>query len=176
MTDQYVPKDYYGRSPNKSGVPEALPEDVSTIEAIIRASYETLSGNAGVPRQWDRMRSLFLPDSRSIRTGVLADGTIGYRRMNTEEFIEQVNDWLVETGFFETEIHRLVEQFGNIAHVFSTYESRRTLEDAKPFMRGINSYQLFHDGQRWWIMTVMWRHESADLPIPARYLPPETEF
>ena len=61
----------------------------------------------------------------------------------------------------------VVEQ---IAHVFSTYESRHSLSDPEPFMRGINSFQLMHDGKRWWIVNVMWQHEAADLPIPERYL------
>src|SRR5262249_34426046 len=99
------------------------------------------------------------------------DGKIGYKMMTAEEFIESTNDWLVATGFFETEIHRIVEEFGSIAHVFSTYESRRSASDPEPYMRGINSFQLFHDGRRWWIVNIIWRHESPELPIPPKYLP-----
>ena len=171
MTENKLPADYYGESPDPVKTPSADPEDVRSIEAIIRASYETISGPAGQPRDWKRMHSLFLPGSHSIRTGPLGEGRIGYKMMETDDFILQMNDWLVRNGFFETEIHSVVEQFGSIAHVFSTYESRRTREDPEPFMRGINSFQLFHDGTRWWIVNIIWRHEAPDLPIPEKYLP-----
>ena len=62
-----------------------------------------------------------------------------------------------------------LEQFDRIAHVFSSYESRHRPDDPKPFMRGINSIQLFHDGRRWWIVTLYWQ-QDPDHPIPGEYL------
>jgi hypothetical protein len=172
MSQRIVPKKFYGSAPDESKVPAPDPKDVETIEAIITASYETISGAAGKPREWERMGSLFLPESRQIRTGNLDDnGRNSYKLMSTDDFVELTNDWLVENGFFETEIHRVVDQFGSIAQVFSTYESRRNADDPAPYLRGINTFQLFHDGRRWWIVNIMWRHESPDLPIPAKYLP-----
>ena len=170
MAHTKLPSDYYGESPDPLKLPEADPNDVNTIENIIRASYECISGPPGQEPDWKRQHTLFLQDARSIRTGVIAQGRIGYKMMSTEQFISQTHDWLTENGFYETGIHSVVEQFGNIAHVFSTYESRRDPNE-EPFMRGINSFQLFHDGTRWWIMNILWRHESPDLPIPDRYLP-----
>ena len=76
----------------------------------------------------------------------------------------------LEKGFYETEISRATEIFGNIAHAFSTYESRRRPQEA-PFARGINSIQLLHDGERWWVTAMVWDAERADNTIPARYLP-----
>jgi hypothetical protein len=73
-------------------------------------------------------------------------------------------------GFFEKEIARRTEQFGHIAHVWSTYESRHQADDPEPFMRGINSIQLIYDDTRWWIITIYWEHEGVDSPIPERYL------
>jgi hypothetical protein len=107
-----------------------------------------------------------------MRTGPDPAGNrIAYKMMSAEDFIESTNDWLVQSGFFETEIHQIVDQFGSIAQVFSTYESRHDADDPQPYMRGINSFQLFHDGSRWWIVSIIWRHESPELPIPAKYLP-----
>jgi hypothetical protein len=77
---------------------------------------------------------------------------------------------LERAPFWETEIARRVERFGNIAHVWSTYESRRSPDEA-PFMRGINSIQLYHDGDRWWVVAVLWDHEREGHPLPAAYLP-----
>jgi hypothetical protein len=73
-------------------------------------------------------------------------------------------------GFFEKEAARKTEQFGQIAHVFSTYESRHTPDDQKPFQRGINSFQLMNDGTRWWIVTIFWEGEDEKNPLPQKYL------
>jgi hypothetical protein len=73
-------------------------------------------------------------------------------------------------GFFEKEAARKTEQFGQIAHLFSTYESRHTPADPKPFQRGINSFQLMNDGTRWWIVTIFWEGEDEKNPLPQKYL------
>jgi hypothetical protein len=165
-----LPRDYYGEVPAHGQHVEANPDDVVSTLSIVNAMYDCLSGPAGQSRDWNRMRSLSLAKSHSIRIGKLEDGTIGCKIMSNEDYILQMESWLVNNGFFEKEIHRVEERFGNIAQVFSTYESRRKADDAAPFMRGINSFQLMHDGLRWWIVNVMWQHESPDLPIPAHYL------
>jgi hypothetical protein len=76
---------------------------------------------------------------------------------------------LTRTVFYESEVSRKVEQFGAIAHVFSTYESRHAPEE-KPFSRGINSIQLFNDGKRWWVVTIFWDSERDGLALPEKYL------
>jgi hypothetical protein len=91
------------------------------------------------------------------------DGRRRLHRRNSKAF--------ATTGFFEREAARTSEVFGQVAHVFSTYESRRANTDAKPFQRGINSIQLVNDGKRWWIVNLVWRAEDAGLPLPERYLP-----
>ena len=89
--------------------------------------------------------------------------------MSVEDYITGSGSWLEENGFFETEVSRKTDQFGNIAQVFTTYESRRTPE-AEPFMRGINSFQLWHDGDRWWVVSIFWENETPENPIPDQYL------
>jgi hypothetical protein len=91
--------------------------------------------------------------------------------MTVEEFIATNGPYFERNGFFETETHRVTERYGNVLHAFSTYDSRHTAEDAEPFARGINSIQLFHDGTRWWVVTVFWDAERPGNPIPAEYLP-----
>ena len=90
--------------------------------------------------------------------------------LDVDGSIARTREYREKTGFFETEIARRTEQFGSIAHVWSTYESRHAKDEAKPFMRGINSIQLFFDGDRWSIVSISWQHESAADPIPATYL------
>jgi len=129
-----------------------------------------ISGPAGEERNWDRWRSLFLPEARLISVGRGGDGSNRYRVMSPEDYVQGAGPSLEETGFFEDEIGRTQEEFGPVVHLFSTYESRRTADDPEPFMRGINSFQLFHDGTRWWVVTIYWTGEGPDLPIPEKYL------
>lgn len=148
----------------------AAPEDVSSIDAIIKASYDVISGSAGEPRNWDRERSLFHPESRHIPTRYDEAGTFIADVTNVEGFIERASPYFERSGFYEYEIARKVERFGNIAHVFSTYEWKSDLNGSVGG-RGINSFQLLYDGTRWWIMSVFWQQESDDHRIPSAYLP-----
>jgi hypothetical protein len=145
-------------------------KDVSSPEAIVTAVYDVISGPAGQKRNWDRMRTLFVPDARMIPTGKRPTGELTRRVLSVEEYITNSGPFLEKDGFFEKEIGNKTEQFGNIVHVFSTYESKKALVDEKPFMRGINSFQLWYDGKRWWVITILWQSESKDTPIPEKYI------
>ena len=148
----------------------ADPRDVSSPEALVAAVYDVISGPAGQKRNWDRMRTLFVPDARMIPTGKRPTGESTRRTLSVEDYIVSSGPFLEKDGFFETEIGRRSEHYGNIVHVFSTYESKRTMADEKPFMRGINSFQLWYDGKRWWVITILWQGESKDMPIPEKYI------
>jgi hypothetical protein len=150
---------------------EAAPKDVGSMEGILAALYDVISGPAGQPRDWDRFRGLFVPGARLIPTTRQADAPFTTRVMDPDGYAKASGPGLEKNGFYEKEVARQVETFGNITHVFSTYESRRKADDAKPFARGINSIQLLNDGKRWWIVTVYWQAERPDNPIPAKYLP-----
>jgi hypothetical protein len=149
----------------------ADPADVASIDAIITAAYDGISGAAGEKRDWDRERSLFYPGARLIpiaKPG--ANDRLAPQMLDVEGFIARVEQYVTESGFFEKEIARRTEQFGRIAHVWSTYESRHNADDPKPFMRGINSIQLFYDGSRWWIVGIYWQQESPEHPVPENYV------
>ncbi len=151
----------------------ADPSDVESIEAIVAAAYDVISGPAGKKRDWKRERSLFISGARLIPTAVDAgrnDVDLAPQVLDVDAYIARVEPYFATAGFYENEVARRVEQFGQIAHVWSTYESRHDPNDAKPFMRGINSIQLFNDGSRWWILTIYWQHESRQHAIPEKYL------
>ncbi len=150
----------------------AAPADVASEEAIVAALYAVISGDAGVARDWNRFRSLFHPTGRLMPTGVNAEGVSGTRVLTPEDYINRAGPGLVRDGFHEREIARRIERFGHIAHVWTTYDSVRSLSDPAPFMRGINSIQLLHDGARWWVVSVYWQAETPEAPLPAEYLPP----
>ena len=157
----------------RAAVTDSIPadmKDVGTADAIIAAIYNTISGPAGELRNWDRFRTLFLPEARLVATGKRPDGMMGKRIMSVEDYIKLSGLILEKDGFFEKEISRKTDRYGSVVQLFSTYESRRTLKDEKPFMRGINSIQLWFDGKRWWVLTIFWQGESEDNPIPKEYL------
>jgi hypothetical protein len=151
-------------------VPPAEPADVESADAIIAAVYDVISGAAGQKRDWDRWRSLFIPEARIISVVRSEDGTNRHRVMTPEDYVQGAGPRLEENGFFEDEIGRTQEEYGPVVHLFSTYQSKRTADDPEPFMRGINSFQLFNDGNRWWVVTIFFTGEGPDLPIPNRYL------
>ncbi|OON61277.1 hypothetical protein B0920_16510 [Massilia sp. KIM] len=153
-----------------AAAPAARPADVASVDAIVKALYEVISGPAGAPRDWDRMRSLFAPGARMMAIGVRKDGSIGMRAMTPDDYIAANSKVFATTGFFETELARTTDAFGQLVHVFSTYEARHAPGDAKPFMRGINSIQLVNDGNRWHVLSLAWRAEDPKLPLPDRYL------
>ncbi len=154
----------------------AKPDDVKSIDAILAALYDTISGPPG-GRDWDRLRSLFLADARLIACGKAPqendkDKPANRARVLTvEAYIKLVEPRAKAEGFFEHEIARRVDRFGAVAQVFSTYELRHAAADPEPFVRGINSIQLFFDGTRWWAVTIFWDSERPGQAIPEAYLP-----
>src|SRR5579862_1799311 len=149
----------------------AKPTDVASPEAILAANYDAISGPVG-RRDWDRFRSLYLPDARLGSVRHSADGAgLSTHSFTLEEFVAFASTYFKKDGFFEKEISRHTDQYSNIMQVFSTYESRHDSKDLKPFARGINSFQLFFDGNRWWIVSIFWQGESPDAPIPEEFLP-----
>jgi hypothetical protein len=153
-----------------ASLPAANPADVATMDSTVAALYDVISGPAGKKRDWNRFRSLFIPGARLIPTGKRQAGGFGSTVIDPEGYITRSSTLLEEQGFFEKEIARRTETFGNIAHVFSTYEARHKADDKEPFMRGINSIQLMNDGKRWWIVTVFWEAERPDNLLPKKYL------
>jgi len=149
----------------------ANPADVSSMDAIIKSVYDVISGDARQKRDWNRFRSLFHPSARLIPTGKNPNtGIISARAFTPEDYIIRSGPYLEKEGFHEREIARRTEIFGNIAHVFSTYETFHKAADKKPFMRGINSIQLLNDGKRWWVLTIYWQQETSETPLPKKYL------
>ena len=145
------------------------PEDVSSPDTIIKAMYDCISGPAG-KRNWHRLRSLYLDGARLIPTGKRLHKEGGLRVMSIDEWIEDVQDYFAENDFYEKEILRHSDSFGNIIQAFSTYEARNNPESA-PLARGINGFHLLNHKGRWWIVTVFWANESKDNPVPEEFLP-----
>jgi hypothetical protein len=151
--------------------PAADPKDVESLDSIMKAVYDVISGDANQKRNWDRFRSLFHKDAKLIPTGKNPQtGVVAARFMTPEDYVTRSGPVLERDGFHERELARHVDQYGNIAQVFSTYHAFRKKDDKEPFLRGINSFQLMNDGKRWWVISIYWQAETPDNKIPEKYL------
>ena len=161
-------------APSPTGARAARPADVASVDAIIAALYAVISGPPGQARDWDRMRSLFHPAARMEPIVPRREGGgFEVRVLTPDDYVQRSGEMLTRHGFTEREIAREQERFGNLVHVWSTYEGRFTGEGAptKDPVRGINSIQLAWDGTRWWILNLAWDSERAGSALPAEYLP-----
>lgn len=158
--------------------PDPLPagrpasQDGASIDAVVAALYESVSHPEASEPNWARMREFFLPVGMLIPPKPARDDI--FTVLDVDGFQERVRKGAAAakqkgepTAFFEKEIARKSDCFGNICQIFSTYEARRSPADEKPFARGINSIQLVRDARRWWIASVIWDTERPDNPIPA---------
>jgi hypothetical protein len=133
----------------------AIESDVSTLDAILHALYEVLSGPAGKPRDWERYRSLFIDGARLMPVVAMAGQKPHVRLLTVEDYIRRVEPIFAVENFWERETSRQTEMTGRIAHVLSKYESLRE-PNGPAFEHDANSIQLFYDDTRWWVVSVMW--------------------
>ncbi len=147
---------------------EPKTEEISSIEGIVTALYDVISGPAG-QRNWDRLQALCMPSVQFNALVPTQEGESIYQSLSLAEYIRQANPFFLESGFYETEIGRKVEEFNGIAQVFSSYETRTEVEK-EPFSKGINSIQLVFDEDRWWIVNILWGTATEGKDIPKKYL------
>jgi hypothetical protein len=153
------------------------PSDVDTVDHLVTSLYDVISGAAGKPRDWDRFRSLFLPDGRLgvVRPETPATKDAPARKgdavfLTPDKYVQRDDPYFKTHGFFERSIANRVEEFGNLVHVWSTYESRHAERDSQPFTRGINSIQIVYAQGRFWVASILWDEERPGLALPEKYL------
>ena len=139
----------------------ALESDVSTLDGILHAAYEVLSGPARQPRDWERYRTLFIDGARLMPVVAVAGSKPHVRQLTLEEYIRRVEPIFLVEDFWERETSREAEIVGRVAHVLSRYESLRD-PNGPEFETGSNSMQLFFDDTRWWIVSVMWNTSRSN--------------
>ena len=150
-------------------MPAAKSEDVKSLDAIVAAVYDVISGPPG-ERDWNRFNSLFAKDARLIAVRTPKDGgKPSLVVMTPGDYAQRAGDYFKQHGFFERELSRKTDSFGAMTHIYTTYESRET-KDGKSIDRGINSMEFFFDGQRWWCVEIYWDSERPGNPIPEKYL------
>lgn len=155
--------------------PKARPADVQTVDSLMAALYDVISGPAGKPRDWDRFRSLFLPDGRlgvirhppSAQTKSMHEDVVF---LTPQDYVDRDDPYFKAHGFFERSIANRIEEFGNLVSVWSTYESRNAADDPKPFVRGVNSLQIVKAEGRYWVASIIWDDERSGTTLPEKYL------
>lgn len=152
-------------APGDSTLPVADPADVESIDAIIAALYDVISGPAG-ERDWDRFRSLFAPGAVLSAMVPRPDGTAPLRVFGYEDYVRFGGQYFQDNAFYEREAGRDLRRFGNIANAMSHYESRRAPDDPEPFARGINTITLVTDGARWYVVSIAWDEVREGNPLP----------
>jgi hypothetical protein len=175
-----MPKPLTGSIASNPNWPAAKnPADVDTVEHLMAALYDVISGPAGQQRDWSRFRSLFLPDARMgvIRPDVAATADKPARKSDAvlftpDTYVERDDPVFRTMSFFEHSIANRIETFGNLTSVWSTYESRHDPKDVQPFARGINSLQIVHAQGRYWVANIIWDDERQGLTLPEKYLKP----
>lgn len=151
---------------------EADPADVATPDAIVRAGYEAIARAPGEDYDWTRFRSLFLPQATLIPNLEQTGGEL--RVLSPQGFTDWIDSvttvgGLNDQGFVEGVIHNEVFRYGDMAHVTSSYQ-KHFWEDDNVLGRGINSFQLVHNGGRWWIVSVVWDEEVGAGALPHEFM------
>ncbi|CAM3054773.1 hypothetical protein [Flavobacterium frigoris] len=146
-----------------------LIEDVATIDGLMKTFYEVVSGEAGEKRQWERDFSIHNPNAiYSYMSN--ANGEFKQVTLTVKDFHKETDDMVVNSAFYETEINREVKVFGNIANVWSTYETRLE-KNGFVARRGINSVQLFYANNKWEIISLVFDRETENNRIPQPFDP-----
>lgn len=143
---------------------------VKSLETTIGTLYLSLSGDKAEKRDWDLFKYLFYANAKLITTGVNYKKKLQAKYMTPEEYVKSSKSWMLKNGFYEKEINRIVHTYGDITQVFSTFEAYHSEDDKAPFLKGINSIQLLFDGNRWWIVNLLWTNETEGKPIPSEFL------
>lgn len=141
--------------------------DVLSIEGITIAALESISGDKGEKRNWQRFRKLFWPTAQL--NAIFHKGDSTWLKVNTiEEFILLAGTWYEDNGFKEYKFKNKIDTFGDLAHVFQSYGA--SLADGKEIERGINSFQLAFVDNRWWIVNLIWDSETGKHKLPKGFL------
>lgn len=158
-------------------IPPSRDDMVSSPEAIVEAAYSTMIREPGENFGWDTFRHVFHPSAMLYPNPEQTGGAL--RILSRDGFIAWVDSLVaandpigseLDKGFAEEQIWSEVHRYGDVAHVFSTYQKHYHGEN-EILGRGINSFQLVYRDGRWWIVSVVWDEENGAGPIPSMYMP-----
>lgn len=147
------------------------PKEVKSIEKIVSSIYAIVSGEKGEEGDWELMRNVFHPEARLMTGYQNEEGKNEIKVFSVEDYISTFRNSFYNRTFYEKDVKNKIERFDNLAHVLSTYQAFNTKEMNRPLKTGVASIQLYHDGERWWVLSMYWRNGTEEVPVPAVYLP-----
>ncbi|AVR46811.1 hypothetical protein C7S20_16940 [Christiangramia fulva] len=153
---------------------EDFSEKVSSIDSIVSAVYQVISGKKGEDRNWKLHKTIFHPKARIISNFANDKGEYEVKFLSVDEYIDTYRDYFKGIDLYEKDLIHETEVFGNMAQVFSTYGSFSGPNDSEPFKIGTASIQLYNDGNRWYVLNMYYKNENEDDKIPQKYLPVES--
>lgn len=122
-----------------------------TLDETIAAMYASFSFEEGMRPNWALQAEIFAPGARLVR--VNDDGVFEFDLASFRKNLEGMIDSGAMTSFSEREVWHEVQEFGDVAHVLSEYET--------PLFRAVKSIQLFRRDGRWWISAMIWRRDRS---------------
>jgi hypothetical protein len=144
--------------------------DTTSVQNILDAYYDCISGPIGQKRDFDRFKNLFYESASFTYSYWNKEQTKASTMIfkTVDGFIEKL-DYLDKKGFYEYEISNTINEFGSVIQVFSTYTYRVEDKSTEP-KTGITSYEILFDGERYWILSMFWTIENERFKIPEKYL------
>jgi hypothetical protein len=115
----------------------------------------------------DGRLGVVVPESAATKDARASKGDAVF--LTPDMYAQRDDPYFKTHGFFERSIANRVEEFGDLVEVWSMYESRNAKDDAQPFSRGINSIQIVHAHERFWIASLLFDDERLGLTLPAKY-------
>ena len=145
-----------------------ISEQYQTPESVTEAFLDFISFEKGEIKNWDDCRNLFLPTAQFLSINKKAPVNRQIRVQNLEEFVRYGGPQYSKNGFEEKTIGISVNQFNDIATVFQSFHCKTP--DGSYEAQGINSYQLVHMNERWWISNLMFTNETEENPLTKEFL------
>jgi hypothetical protein len=139
--------------------------EFATIDELMTALYSSISGPPG-GQDFELSKRLYHPDVRLVRTRLGEDGRPVALSFSADEYEANARALLAGMPFYEVETERRTVRFGNVAQVFSAYEARTAPAGGELIKRGMNCAHLFNDGERWWLMHLIWDDEREGVTVP----------
>jgi len=139
----------------------------TTLDDLVKALDDAVSGPANKDRTC--LRQVTLPEARLSPIHKEDSGSFAPRMLTVDDWINTVAK-RGSDAFYEVQVKVKTESYGHVAHLWSTYEIRPTL-DGKATVTGINSIQAVFDGTRWRVLSILWEPSTTAGPVPEKYQP-----
>tara|TARA_R110000744_G_C19053320_1_gene528114 strand:- start:64 stop:576 length:513 start_codon:yes stop_codon:yes gene_type:complete len=143
---------------------EIYRKDVESVDAIMNAYYDVVSGSSNEP--WEFERDKYIHSKDAVITRLDENGKAESHTLEAEYIPFGLSP---KEDFYEKELKRKVSKYGNVAQVWSAFEIR-TDPNTETNIRGLNSVQLHYESGRWWIDSWTCEMESEKSSVVSEFL------